>query len=91
MVINNTVINDSLKFLAEFSRYDVKKLDYDDDPDYEYEITDSQSDIVALVDHNGKVDFKVSGVYNSGCNYADIDVVALDKFRKFVDTIRGLG
>ena len=89
MVTNNTAINDSLKFLAEFSRYNVNRLDEDDD--YDYEITDSQSDIVALVDPSGKVDFKVSGVYNSGCNYANIDVVALDKFRKFVDTIRGLG
>lgn len=91
MVINNTAINDSLKFLSTFNRYSVEKLDTDDGSDYEYEIKDSESDIVALVETDGTVKYSIVGVYNSGCNYADIDVCALDDFRKFIKTIRELG
>lgn len=53
-----------------------------------YEITDNESDLACSIDKNNKVTFYVTGCYDSGRDWLDINIERLDMFREFIDKIK---
>lgn len=73
---------DKLELLALASKYKVEK----GDPKYgnggKYDVIDEEHNLVASIAPDG-VSYYVSGVYNSGGDYAEIDMQALHDLEKF--------
>lgn len=54
-----------------------------------YEITDNDSNVGATIDADeGEIQYFVTGVYNSGCDWAEIDLEALEDMKKLCETLR---
>ena len=71
----------SLHMLSQANDFEVEKIEHEQEP-VEYKITDKKSDLVAFW-QNGEFEFYVSGVYNSGCNFAKIDMERLRELCQF--------
>jgi len=71
----------SLDMLRQANDFAVEKIEHEQEP-VEYKITDKKSDLVAFW-QNGEFEFYVSGVYNSGCDFAKIDVERLRELIQF--------
>ena len=57
--------------------------------DGQYEITDNNANIGATIDpEDGEIVYYVVGVYNSGCDWAEIDIEALNGIKKLCETLR---
>ena len=75
-------VNDKLEFLEKSKDYSVR-LDRE-----EYIIEPHNSSLVATINiKTTKVNYYVDGVYNSGCDYAEIDIDELDKLKRFVELL----
>ena len=78
-------INRNLKFLELSKDFEVSKAD-DLNLGGGYKVSAKDSNLVAFV-YDGKVEYAVSGVYNSGSDFADIDIDALDRLRAFCEML----
>lgn len=56
---------------------------------YGYDVIDKNSDIVAEITDGIDITYYLSGCYNSGCDYKEIDVDALINIRNFCDMLIG--
>ena len=75
-------VNDKLEFLEKSKDYSVR-LDKE-----EYVIELHNGSLVATINtKTTKVNYYVDGVYNSGCDYAEIDIDELDKLKRFVELL----
>ena len=45
----------------------------------------ADSEVCAYIDNNGSVNYYVTGVYNSGSDFAEIDITALEKLKEFCE------
>ena len=54
----------------------------------DYEIEDIDSNIAASIDEEGEIQYFVTGVYNSGCDWAEIDVKALYDLMQLCGSLR---
>jgi len=70
-----------LDIMALIKDFDVKKVDSG------YEIESKQEEIVALVDNKLNVKFYVTGVYNSGSNWAEVNMEELKKLQSVCEYI----
>lgn len=57
-------------------------------PEGVYEITDNESDLACSIDKNNNVTFYVTGCYDSGIDWLDINIERLDMFREFINKIK---
>lgn len=74
-------LDKSLHMLSQANDFTVEKIEKEQEP-VEYKISDKQSDLVAFWE-DGKFKFYVSGVYNSGADFAEIDTGRLYELYQF--------
>ncbi len=74
-------LENSLNMLSLSNDFTVERIESENEP-VEYKISDKKSDLVAFW-QNGEFEFFVSGVYNSGVNFAQIDYGRLCELVKF--------
>ena len=80
-------LDDWLKFLELAKDFTIDKPDRED-ADWEYRILVKDGVLVAFFD-KGEFTYCVSGVYNSGSSYAEIDVDEFDRLRAFCEMLKG--
>lgn len=73
---------DILEMVEMASRFHIKKIDGS------YEIESNKENIAALVSHDGKTSFFVTGVYNSGVDWAEIEMESLKELIQFCKMIK---
>ena len=49
----------------------------------------ADSEVCAYIENNGSVRYYVTGVYNSGSDFAEIDITALEKLKEFCERMTG--
>ena len=79
-------IKSKLDFIASCSDFDISK--HGD----EYRVTfivpsEYDTDLVAFIKPSGDIEYAIEGVYNIGCNYASIDIGALEELKTFCEML----
>lgn len=74
-------VQERLEFLKSSRDYEVN-LEHNG-----YVVRPRNYSLVALIEPEGEVSYFVDGIYNSGSDWADIDVTELDKLRRFVELL----
>lgn len=67
---------DMLKIIDLAQRFTITKTEQ------EYEIESNDSNIAASIDEEGEIQYFVTGVYNSGSDWFDINIEALDELKE---------
>lgn len=75
-------IKKKLDWLAQASKFNIRKTS---DGHYEVEFSDDTKNLVALIYNDGNIVYCVTGVYNSGCDWADIDIDALLELKSYCE------
>ena len=73
--------NDILKLISLADRF--KVIEKSDG----YEIESKNSDLGAYIYKDNKIEYFVTGVYNSGLNWAEIEINELLKLKKFCESM----
>lgn len=79
-------LDSRLKFLELAKDFTIDKPVHED-ADWEYRISAKDGNLVAFFD-KGEFSYYVSGVYNSGSSYAEIDAGEFDRLRAFCETLK---
>lgn len=79
-------LDDRLKFLELAKDFTIEKPNYSD-LDWDYKVTMKNSELVAFFGEDG-LTYHVSGVYNSGKDYKEIDPEAFDRLRAFCEMLK---
>ena len=72
-------MNKILRLLELGEKYNIKQ----NTDNLTYEINDYENELVAIIDGDD-VSYYVTGAYNSGIDYLDINMKALDELKEFV-------
>jgi len=70
------------ELLALADEYNIKKID--EPYNGTIEIQSKQMELCCDIYPTGEAHFYVTGVYNSGCDFAEISLEGLDRMRRFV-------
>lgn len=84
LATGNHVMDRNLRFLELAKDFKVEKREGDGDS---YMVSVNGGDLVAIIE-DGAIDYCVSGVYNSGSDYATIDIEVLDRLRAFCEMLK---
>lgn len=79
-------LDSRLKFLELAKDFTIEKPDFAN-ADWEYKISAKDGALVAFFD-KGEFTYCVSGVYNSGSDYAAIDVDEFNRLRAFCEMLK---
>ena len=74
------MINDKLELLSMAEQFMVSKRN-----DGGYDIDHKTENIGAVVFINGEIQYYVTGIYNSGTDWAEIDIEALNDLKRFCE------
>ena len=74
------MINDKLELLSMAENFMVSKRN-----DGGYDIDHKKEDIGAVIYVNGEIQYFVTGIYNSGTDWAEIDIEALNDLKRFCE------
>lgn len=77
-------ILENLELLDKSKNYYIRQDDVGD-----YEIQCKDTNMVAWVDKEGKESYHLSDLYNSGCDYSEINIYELEKLKRFVELLKG--
>lgn len=77
------MINDKLELLSMAENFMIKKKS----GDYEgqYEVEHKVAEVGAIINPDRSVEYYVTGVYNSGCDWAEIEMDALMDLKRFCE------
>lgn len=78
-------ITDVLKLLYAAKEYKIERSS----DGYGYDIADTEHSLAAFIPDGGKARYFVTGAYNSGIDWLEIDVKALDRLRSFCESLSG--
>lgn len=74
-----------LDLLELAKKFTVKK---EEDGSYSVYCSDEEyadSEVCAYIDNDGSIKYYITGVYNSGSNFAEIDITVLEKLKEFCE------
>ena len=74
------MINDKLELLSMAEQFMVSKRN-----DGGYDIDHKTENVSAVVFINGEIQYYVTGIYNSGTDWAEIDIEALNDLKRFCE------
>lgn len=74
------MINDKLELLSMEKKFTVSKRN-----DGGYDVDHKTEDIGAVIYVNGEIQYFVTGIYNSGTDFAEIDIEALNDLKRFCE------
>lgn len=80
-------IKSKLDFISKCNDF---KVTIDDDGFYKVTLKGGENfgfPLVAFIDHEGNIEYTVGGIYNSGCDYATIDMKALEELKSFCEML----
>lgn len=72
---------DTMKMIEISQRFIVRKTDEG------YEIVHKEEDVAALIEKEGTASYFVTGVYNSGLDWAEINLIAFEELKEFCQLI----
>ena len=76
-------MENALRLMELSKNYSIRKVSNGN-----YEIMDKECSLACSIDKNNKVTFYVTGCYDSGIDWLDINIERLDMFREFIDKIK---
>ena len=74
------MINDKLELLSMAKQFMVSKR-----TDGGYDIDHKTENVAAVVFVNGEIQYYVTGIYNSGTDWEEIDIEALNDLKRFCE------
>ncbi len=74
------MINDKLELLSMAEQFMIRKSD-----DGYYDIDHKTENIGAVIYVNGEIKYFVTGIYNSGTDWEEIDIEALNDLKRFCE------
>lgn len=78
------MISEKLELLSMAEKYTVTKL-----TDGEYEVAQDDAELGAIINGQGMVKYYVTGVYNSGADWAEIEMDELMALKRFCELLTG--
>lgn len=77
--------NDKLELISLAKEFEVKHIIRDtmEESGYEISFVDDDKDLTAFISEDGDIQYFLSGCYNSGCDWLEIDPGEFDKLRDF--------
>lgn len=78
------MISEKLELLSMAEKYSVTKR-----TDGEYEIAHNSSELGAIINGQGMVEYYVTGVYNCGADWAEIEMDELMALKRFCELLTG--
>lgn len=79
-------IKSKLDFIASCSDFDISR--HSDDYKVTFIVPSGYgTDLVAFIKPSGDIEYTIAGIYNSGCDYASIDIWALEELKSFCEML----